>query len=412
MNPEALLFLVLTLLSIGVEAFFSMMEMACVSFNKVRLQYYVSKGNKKAIWLNALLNHPTRFFGTTLLGINAALQFGSECSRRFYSAIGLSPDWAPVSQIILVVIFAELAPLFAARSYAEHVALLGIRVLYVISIIMRPFVFLVECLFRLINFTFKQSPRKYSFLTKEELQRAIEAQIDRKSGGQEQEFDYLIESLFSTKHKIAKDFMMPIKSISMLSSKATAMDVKKEMKKRYYHYVPVYDYEKHQVVGVISPRDLLKLKHLDPIEMVMRRPWFVPMKSTLFQVIADFRSNNQEIGFVLDESGKTIGIITLDHTIAEILPETKHEMIATQSALDKTHIMIDRNFSSRDSVKGICLRYQIDLDYKEQESLESLMERHLRHPPGFGEAIIVRDFELKVVHSPLIGEKLINIRSL
>ncbi len=118
--------MILNFLSIIMLAFYSMTEMACVSFNKVRLQYYVSKGMKRAIWLNALLQHPSRLFGTTLIGVNIAMFFGSEFSRQFYSSIGLNPDWSPLTQVILVVIFGELAPMFAARRYPEHVSILGI----------------------------------------------------------------------------------------------------------------------------------------------------------------------------------------------------------------------------------------------------------------------------------------------
>ena len=50
---EALWWLFLNILSIMILSFYSMSEMACVSFNKVRLQYYVSKGMKRAIWLTA-----------------------------------------------------------------------------------------------------------------------------------------------------------------------------------------------------------------------------------------------------------------------------------------------------------------------------------------------------------------------
>ena len=93
-----------------VQGFYAMLEMACVSFNKVRLQYYVSKNNRRAKWLTHLLNHPAQLFGTTLIGVNAAMQLGSEFSRQFYIALGVSPDYAPLSQVFIVLIFAEIAP--------------------------------------------------------------------------------------------------------------------------------------------------------------------------------------------------------------------------------------------------------------------------------------------------------------
>ena len=92
-------FLFLTISCLIIQGFFAMLEMACVSFNKVRLQYYVSKGQKRAIWLSYLLNHPALLFGTTLIMVNAALLIGSECSRKFYDSLGLSPDWAPLTQV-------------------------------------------------------------------------------------------------------------------------------------------------------------------------------------------------------------------------------------------------------------------------------------------------------------------------
>ena len=412
MSHEAILFFVLTLVSIMIQAFFSMMEMASVSFNKVRLQYYVSKGVKKAKWLNALLNNPTRLFGTTLLGVNGALQFGSECSRRFYSAMGLSPDWAPLSQIFLVVIFAELAPMFAARSYAENVALLGIRVLYGMSLLMRPFVWLIELLFKFINLVFRTSPRKYSFLTRDELQRAIEARGEKKQK-KGSEFDHWVASLYATKNKIAKDFLVPLHQVDMIPAHETAADVKKRMRNHYCHYMPVYKERKDQIIGIISPRDLLRVRDDEVIEAHVKRPWFIPMKSSIFEIIREFRWNNQEIAMVIDERGKVLGMISLDHTVAEVLPETRSEHIAAQTAMDKRHILIDRTFPESARLIDICEQYHIIIPTKsEEETLEDLMEDLLNHQPGLGESVIVGDFELKVVGAPLIGEKMIAIRSL
>src|SRR5271168_1923794 len=116
-----LFWLSLTILCIAVQGVYSMLELASVSFNRVRLEYYVAKKIKRAMWLHYLLQKPSRLFGTVMLGVNVALQIGSQTSREFYSSVGLDPDLAPLTQVFLVVILAELTPLFAARRYPESV---------------------------------------------------------------------------------------------------------------------------------------------------------------------------------------------------------------------------------------------------------------------------------------------------
>ena len=128
-----------------------MMEMACVSFNKVRLQYYLSKELKSAIWLNYLLKRPALLFGATLISVNAALLFGSECSRRFYEEVGASPLFAPLTQAFLVLVFAEIAPMFAGRRYAEHAVMIGVGPLYLLARILRPFIWMIDLICRAIH---------------------------------------------------------------------------------------------------------------------------------------------------------------------------------------------------------------------------------------------------------------------
>jgi len=72
MNQSWQFLVILILICVVIQGFFAMAEMACVSFNKVRLQYYISKGSKRAIWLSDLLHNPARLFGTALICINAA----------------------------------------------------------------------------------------------------------------------------------------------------------------------------------------------------------------------------------------------------------------------------------------------------------------------------------------------------
>ena len=99
-------FLICTIITIIMQGYFAMMEMAIVSYNKVKLQYHVHEGDRKAIWLSKLLKKPTYLFGTTLIGVNFFLELGSECSRMMYAALGLNPDYAMATQILAVVLFA------------------------------------------------------------------------------------------------------------------------------------------------------------------------------------------------------------------------------------------------------------------------------------------------------------------
>jgi CBS domain containing-hemolysin-like protein len=167
-------YLVILLSCLLFEAFFVMQEMACVSFNKVRLQYFLSIGSKRAKWLNFLLSHPTKLYGTTLISSNAALLLGSEAARRFYEANGLSPDLAPITQIVLVLVFAEMAPMFAARRHPEQVAMLGVPVLFIFSKLLFPIIKFLDLLCRLINKCFGVEVKKSIFLSRDEIQKILD----------------------------------------------------------------------------------------------------------------------------------------------------------------------------------------------------------------------------------------------
>ena len=73
-------YLTLLLIALVMQGFFTMLEMALVTFNKLRVQYFVQRGEKKAHWIYYLKNHPIKLFGTTLIGMHFAMQFGSELS--------------------------------------------------------------------------------------------------------------------------------------------------------------------------------------------------------------------------------------------------------------------------------------------------------------------------------------------
>ncbi len=224
-------FLTLIVICLVVQGFFAMVEMAAISFNKVRLQYYVSKGSRRARWLSDLLHHPGRLFGTALICINGALLLGSEASRHFYESVGLSPAWSPLSQIFIVIILAEVAPLFAGRRYAEHAAMLGIPILYFVSIILRPVIYLLDLLCKGVNKLLRTSEGGGLYLSRDEFQKILE---------ERDEFNTIVSHVFSLKNETAKELMKPLSSIQTVPSICTVAEMRALLTSNYSPFVPIH----------------------------------------------------------------------------------------------------------------------------------------------------------------------------
>ncbi|MBM3184229.1 MAG: DUF21 domain-containing protein, partial [Chlamydiae bacterium] len=215
------LFLSLSFLAIVLQAIFAVFEMASVSFNRVRLQYYVSQGRKRAIWLDHLLKRPSRLFGTTLIGINTALQLGSECSRRFYEAIHLNPDFAPLTQVVLVVIFAELVPLFAAMRHPEQIVMFLVPMMIALSKVLMPLTWAFDGISKLGHWIMRKPVETRLFLSREEVKTAFSEKE------KQDEITKVTSQIFKLKSMTAKDLMISLNKVPMVSSFGTVEEVKR-----------------------------------------------------------------------------------------------------------------------------------------------------------------------------------------
>lgn len=406
MNYNAFIWLLLNIFSIIVLAFYSMLEMACVSFNKVRLQYYVSKGYKRAIWLNYLLHHPSRLFGTTLIGVNIALIVGSECARQFYAALGLSPDLAPLTQVIVVVIFGELAPMFAARRYAEHVAMLGVPFIYVSAKLMTPFLWVINGISKLCNFLVggKEIGENIYLLSQEELQKLIEEQDEET--GENAELRAITANIFSLRGKDIRQIMQPINTIKALSSNATIAQLETLIGRSTVSCVPIYNREISNIVGIAYPRDTLRAAPTHRVRDYARPPWFVTETTSIMHILKLFRSNNENVAIILNHQGKATGIIELSDILEEVFGKIN---LTGQAALQrKKQMLIEKTFSGDTTVQEFYLQFGVLLDQNPEMTLSELITSRLSRPEK-GDAIYIAPFELEVKETSLLDIKTISV---
>lgn len=405
-------FFFLTLSCIATQSFFGMLEMACVSFNKVRLQYYISEKYKSAIWLNTLLNRPSWLFGTTLIMVNASLLIGSESSRRLYESLGISPGWAPITQAFLVLVFAEIVPLFIGRRYAEFAARLGVPVLYFFAHLLRPLIWTIDMLCRFINHILGLRLVNDLYLSREELQNVIEEREETVTSQEKTDLNTVVSNIFSLKSKTAKELMRPIEEVFSLASSATVGELRKALLHQYVPYAPLYHKDLRHIIAIIYPRDLLRLSDTKKIRDHARSAWFITETMSALQILKQFRKNNQSVAVVLSENGSAVGILTLDELIDTIFGKIDAWMSFGEIA-PKTHqVVLDRAFPADMLLSDFNQTYQVRLEFKEAKTLLEAMQVALGHTPVEGEIVRVDQFELMVEESTFIGPKTISVRTI
>ncbi len=390
------------LFSIAVQGLFAFFEMACVSFNKVRLQYYVSIGTRRAIWINYLLKRPSRLFGTTLIGITTALVIGSECARRFYESIQLDPDWAPLSQVPLVIIFGELAPMFAARRHPEQSAMFCVPLMALLARILSPITWTFDAFSRLIHRMMRREKEVPLFLSREEVRMAFEEQ---EVGANE--FDAAVSQVFKLKNLTAGQLMIPLANVQMVASHSTLADVRHLLSVNYAPMVPIYHRYPHNIVAVVNLRDLLRLDESKKVIDSSYSPWFVTRDTSILQLLHQFRRNNQSIAVILEPSGQACGILTLDQILAEIFGEETKSVPVPELI---THY-IERTLSGDMSISEFNKQFEVDLPAGEGDTLSDLILDELGHLPVKDESIRIGDLEFTVDEPTLRGVKTLSVRS-
>lgn len=412
MNTEALWWLALNILTLVIMAYFSMVEMAAVSFNQVRLQYYVSKEDRRAIWLNHLLSNPSRLFGTTLIGVNVTMMIGSECSRQFYSALGYVPEIAPLTQILIVITIGELAPMFAARRYPQHVSMLGIAPLYASAWLMKPLLIGIDLITRAVTWIVRGTyhDSEEIFIGRDELQKLLEQQDDHihPASGTE-DFNIIVSHIFALREKTALQAMDPINPLHMIPTNCTVGYMRHILKNSALSYLPVYHRNHSNIVGIAFPRDLIRVPSSESVNNYARPPWFVTQSAKIVDILRQFRRNNQTAAIVLDAKGKAIGMLSLDAILEEIFGKVESRIAHQAYEPHRDHRVIERTVTGDMKVSDFIDEFGVEVDAQEVENLSQLLAKILGHIPEAGESVYIAPLRLTVKDTSLLGAKNITV---
>lgn len=322
------------------SAFFSASETALTSITNARIHILRKKHRPGAKSLRRLRRHPGKMLTTILIGnnianISASALFTVVVMEQFrsYTALNLSYLTAIVSGVmtIIVLVFCEVTPKNIALSKTDVMALISAPVIYLLSIVLTPFINAFNLLSTFIVKLLKgRSLGKGSLITEEEVIALID--VGEEQGVFEEEETQMLKDVIEFGEKTVKDAMTPLKKVISVDISDELGEVISLIEQRPHSRIPVFKDFRSNIVGLMYAKDLLLIisdqnreVQVKKYPQLLRKPFFVDQDENLSDILTMMRTHRAHLAIVRDENKTACGIITIEDILEEIVGEITDE---------------------------------------------------------------------------------------
>jgi len=315
-------------LSLVIQAFFAGSEMGIISSNRIKISHLVLQGDKRAAYLEKLLQHPERLLGTTLVGVNIAVIVGSSMAASIASKFFEDPETvAGISTLVmlpLVLIFGQILPMSFARKHSLPFSLKVSFPIKAAYYILFPLVFVAGEVAGLFSKIFGGKRQKKShFVTRDEFKLLIKEGM-KKGVVDDMVMDMAYE-IFDFGETDAEDIMVPIEKVVSAPKGETVGGLMKTIVETGYSRIPIYSEKPGSIVGVVKATDLLVEEPSKKALDVMRPCYLIRDDELLEDILKKMQQDKVNFAIVSDSRGSLRGIVTLEDIIEEIVGEIEDE---------------------------------------------------------------------------------------
>ena len=309
------------------QGFFSGSEMVILSSNRIKLKQAAKRGHKGAARFLKLIEKPEWSLATTSTGTNMFVIIAS-----VFAAVWLDGVFRNNSELFTILIitpvlliFGEILPRTIFQQKADEIALKIASLFVYASIIILPVTYLVfwssRAFYKLIG---KETLKRNFYISKKELELALS--IDGDGSDLETGEKNLIRRVFQLFESSVSDVMVPLVDVTAISYKSTVGKAIKTFNSTDYSRLPVYKGRIDNLVGIIHPFDLIHITDENaPIGPFIREVPFVPESKKAHDLLVMLQKTKNSIAIALDEYGGTVGIITIEDILEEVLGEINDE---------------------------------------------------------------------------------------
>ena len=313
--------LILVLL-ITMSAYFSATETAYSSLNKIKLKSIANNGNKKAKLALELSEKYDSVISTILIGNNIVnIATASLATVLFTKLLGSSGvTVSTIVMTILILIFGEISPKSIAKDIPESFAIVSAPLLNVFCIILKP-VNHIFCLWKnLISKVLKI--QKHSGITEDEIL-TIAEEAENEGGINPQQLEIIKSAIELNEQEVIEAFTPRVDMIAVKDSCS-----KEELLNLFiesgFSRIPVYHDNIDNVIGIINEKDLINIvvnNNNEEISSIIKPLNVIQPHMKLSHLLKVLQNNKSHMALIADEYGGTMGIITLEDILEELVGE-------------------------------------------------------------------------------------------
>jgi len=386
--------LVVLLILLVLSCFFSSAETALTVVNKIRIKALADGGDRRAKRVELINNDYQTMLTTILIGNNVVNLAASSLTTVMVTEF-LSSAWIGVGTGVLtfvLLIFGEIVPKTVANAKSEKLALAYSGTILFLIRVLKIVVIIISAISSLVLRLIHVDPKIKTTMTETDLKNYVD--VSHEDGVIESDEKKIIYNIFDFDDSVAKDVMIPRIDMCCISEKADYNEILRTFKEDMYTRIPVYEEDNpDNIIGLINIKDMILVKDKENFEIskYLREAYYTYEFKKTNDLLMEMREKAQNVAFVLSEYGATVGMITLEDLLEEIVGEIRDEYDSDEEELIKNigekRYLVEANMKLDDINDAI----STDLYSENYDSIGGLMIEQLDRLPAYGESVTLPD---------------------
>lgn len=408
---EILIIFFLTILN----GFFSLSEIALVSVKKSRMEHLAAQGNSRAATVLKLLENPENFLssvqvGITLIGIISGAYGGATLTDDLEKVLGsftfLGAYLHTVSLILVIgsityftIVIGELVPKTIAMNSSEKIALVCVPVIKYFTYAAFPFVKLLSISTKFILKIVGSEETNSDHISEEELKFLL--LNAGKSGVLETDESEVHQNIFRFSDQTAKSLMKHSSEVEWVDSNASKEEIFNKIAEYNHSKIIVSEGTLENVKGYIRVKDFLERYNDAALELteIIEDPLYIAQNTPSFKILNTFKQTKQHLGFVIDEYGGLLGIITLHDLVEAIvgdLPDEEDDDAEKIIEREDGTFLIDGRTPLYEFNKYFNKEI-IEFNHSQYTTLAGFMMDQLQTMPKSGDSFVYDNYKFEVM---------------